>query len=322
MTQTEAMPQVSVVITVRNAEKFISATLASILQERNVPLEIVLIDNGCTDGTINLVRAFNDDRVRVIKGPCKGIAHALNVAYAEARGEIIMRCDGDDIYPPQRIAQQVEWLAKHSEFGAVCGGFATIDVKGNPLADLGGEEDAQEITEELRDGITRTHIGTFAIRAEAVRAAGCSREYFDCFEDIDFQLRLGETCRVWFVPEIQYQYRLHHTSSIHSTSNTKREFYDFIALEFQKQRRTQGSDDLQRGCPPPVPEVGDKLVMKASEHIQGMLMGSAWAEHRAGRKQQALVKGVRSVIAQPVNLVAWRSLLALAFKPTGNGSDD
>lgn len=321
MIERDAMPLVSVVITVRNAEDFISATLASILQERNVPLEVVLVDNGCTDATIDKVRTFNDQRVRAIKGPGKGIAHALNVAYAAARGEIIMRCDGDDLYPPQRVARQVEWLVGHPEFGAVCGSFSTIDVKGYPIANLECGKDAEEITEELRNGITRTHIGTFAVRAEALRAAGGSREYFDCFEDIDFQLRLGEACRVWYVPDVQYEYRLHQTSVTHTQSNTEREFFDDLALEFQRQRRTQGSDDLQRGCPPTPPQGGDKSGMNTAKHVQGMLMGSAWSQHRAGHKQQALLKGMHSVIVQPSNMVAWRSLLALAVKPAGKGSN-
>jgi glycosyltransferase involved in cell wall biosynthesis len=310
-------PTVSIVITVRNAEAFISETLTSILQEHCVPLEVVLVDNGCTDSTIERVHAFQDKRVRIIKGPGKGIAHALNVAYAAVQGELIMRCDGDDLFLPQRIARQVKWLNEHPEFGAVCGGFSTIDSKGNLLADLNSEENAQEITGALCNGITLTHIGTFAIRTEAVRAAGGSREYFDCLEDIDFQLRLGEVCRVWFEPETEYLYRLHQSSVTHATSNTRREFYDAAALMFQKQRKAQGIDDLQRGCPPPVPEDDGEPGINAAEHVQGMLLARAWAEHRAGHKQQALIQGIRSVIALPTKKIAWHSLLALVLKPAG-----
>lgn len=317
MTETDAKPLVSVVITVRNAEDFISATLASILQERDIPLEVVLIDNGCTDATIERVNAFNDQRVRVIEGPKKGIAHALNVAYAAVRGEIIVRCDGDDLYPPQRLARQTKWLAEHPEFGAVCGGFSTIDAKGNPLADLNHKQEATEITEELCNGVIRTHIGTFAIRAKALQAAGGSREYFNCFEDFDFQLRLGETCRIWFEPEIDYIYRLHQTSSTHSRSDIEREFLQAQAFRFQRQRQTEGSDDLQRGCPPAVPQGTSKSPRDTAQHIQDMLIGSAWSEHQAGNKQQALIKGMRSVMALPTKLEAWRSMLALAVKPAG-----
>jgi glycosyltransferase involved in cell wall biosynthesis len=319
MSEQETAPLVSVIITVRNAEAFISETLASILQEREVSLEVVLVDNGCTDSTIDRAREFNDDRVRIIEGPRKGIAHALNVAYAAARGKVIVRCDGDDLYPPGRLVRQVRWLDEHPEFGAVCGRFTTIDPKGTPLADLSKDE-PEEITEELRNGKLRTHIGTFAIRAEVVKAAGYSREYFDCFEDTDFQLRIGETCRVWFEPEIEYIYRLHQASSSHTTSYTKNHFYTAIAMEFQKQRRATGMDDLQRGYPPAVPDGPKAPFWDAASHMQKMLIAGAWADHQTGRKQQAVIKGLRSVKAWPFGLQGWRNLVFLVIKPAGNGT--
>jgi glycosyltransferase involved in cell wall biosynthesis len=319
MNENSATPLVSIVITVRNAEAYISATLASILQEREVPLEVVLVDNGCTDATVEKALAFEDERIRIIPGPKKGISHALNVAYAAVRGEIIMRCDGDDLFPPTRIKKQVEWLAEHPEFGVICGAFSTIDPKDALLSNLGCDSQAEEITEELKQGETRTHIGTFAIRTEVVKAAGCSREYFDCFEDMDFQLRLGETCRIWYQPEIFYEYRLHPASVTHSKSQKLMEFYDATALEFQRQRRTRGADDLQLGCPPVIPEFDDK-THTLTEHVEKMLTAHSWAEHQAGRKKQALVAGIRLVASQPTNWTTWRNLLVLAVKPAGKAS--
>ena len=311
------MSVVSVIVPMRNAEAFISATLASILQELEVPLEVVVVDDGSTDASLDRVRAIDDERVQVINGPCKGVAAAMNAGLAVARGDIIVRCDADDLYPPQRLALQIDWLIRHSQFGAVCGGFSTIDAKGRLLAKL-TEGDAKEITEELRNGITRTHFCTFAVRAEVLRNVGGVRQYFQTAEDIDLQLRIGELCRVWYVPDIQYHYRLHQTSLTHTQSNVKREFFEFTAREFQKQRRMQGSDDLQRGYPPTPPQDSTK-AMKAAEHVQGMLMGSAWQKHGSGHKLRSLTIGIRSVIAQPSNIVAWRSLLILAIKPAGKG---
>lgn len=312
-------PLVSVVMTVRNVEDYISETLASILQEREVPLEVILVDNGCTDSTIERVLAFNDDRVRILEGPRKGIAHALNVAYAAVRGEIIMRCDGDDLFPPDRIARQSQWLRQNPEFGAVCGAFSTIDPKSKRLADLASDQEARDITDQLCNGITETHIGTFAIRTDVVKAAGGSREYFDCFEDVDFMLRVGETCRVWFAPEIDYLYRLRNSSVVHSTGKTKMIFYDKTAIEFQKQRRTRGQDDLQLGHPPVVPETAD--LYSAEEHRLDMLLAGAWTEHEQGRKGAAIAKGLAAAISQPTNLELWRNLLFLTIKPAGRPVD-
>lgn len=314
-------PLVSIVITVRNAEAFIAETLASLLQEHDVPIEIVLIDNGCTDLTIEKTLAFQDSRIRVIEGPRKGIAHALNVAYANVRGEIVMRCDGDDLFPPNRIKQQVKWLKEHPEFGAVCGRFSSIDPKGKPLIDFLVNRKPEEITQELHTGEIRTHIGTFAIRTDVIRAAGGSREYFNCFEDFDFQLRLSETCRIWFEPELCYIYRIHAASSTHSASNLVREFLQEQAFRFQIQRQAEGLDDLQRGCPPPVPEHTYKSPRDTAQHLQDLLVASAWMEHEAGRKKQALFKGLNAALVLPTDLDGWRNLIVLLIKRSGTQKD-
>ncbi len=317
MTTKDTMPVVSVVVPMRNAEPFISATLASILQERNVPLEVVVVNDCSTDASLERVNAISDNRVRVINGPCRGVAAALNEGLAAARGEIIMRCDADDLYPPQRIARQVKWLVEHPEYGAVCGNYSMINVKGKLVANLECGNEAQEITEELRNSVTRTHFGTFAVRAEVLRTSGGSREYFRTSEDIDLQLRLGELCRIGYVPDIQYRYRLHQKSLTHTQSKVEVEFFESKAREFQRQRQTQGSDDLQRSSPPALPQGGSKSALKAAAHVQEILIGRAWSEHRSGNKPRALLQGVRSVIVQPTNKTAWRSLVALAVKPAG-----
>lgn len=317
----EARVRVSIIVPMHNAEPFISATLTSILREHDIPLEVVVVDDGSTDASLKRVHAIKDRRIRVIQGPCQGIAAAMNAGIAEAQGEIIMRCDADDFYPSYRIPEQVEWLSEHPEFGIVCGGFATVNLKGHTITRFKSRGDAQEITEELRNGITRTHFCSFAVRAEVLRSSGGFRRYFYTAEDIDLQLRLGELCRVWYIPEIQYNYRLHDNSITHTQCNLEREFFESIAREFQKQRLTRGSDDLQRGCPPIPPTGGNKSIKKAAKHTQDLLIGMAWQEHQTGNKSQALATGVRSVVALPSNINAWRSLLALVVKPAGKASD-
>lgn len=313
------MSLVSVVVPMYNAEGYISATLASILQEQDVPLEVVVVNDGSTDTSLERVCAIGDKRVRVVNGSCKGVAAAMNVGLAAARGGIIVRCDADDLYPVKRLAQQVDWLSKHPEFGAVCGSFATINTRGRPIARLDCGKDAEEITEELCNGITRTHLCTFAMRVEVLQAVGGFRQYFHTAEDIDLQLRIGELCRVWYLPDIQYHYRLHGTSLTHTQSNVEREFFESTAREFQRQRNNQGGDDLQRGYPPTSPQ-GSTKTMKFAEHVQGLLIGSAWREHGSGKKLRALIIGMHSVIVQPSNMGAWRGLLTLAVKPSGKDS--
>jgi GT2 family glycosyltransferase len=309
---------VSVIVPLYNADKFVASALDSILQERAIPLEVIVIDDGSTDDSLEQLHQIQDSRLKLLRNPGKGIAAALNTGIAAAQGEILARCDADDLYTPGRLLRQINWLKQHPEFGAICGGYSAIDPKGNTVIQFNCGEQPEEITQELRQGITRTHFCTFAVRTEVLRTIGGCRPYFRTAEDIDLQLRLGDACRVWYAPEMNYHYRLHGSSITHTINSTEREFFDAIARQFQQQRQRNGLDDLQRGNPPAVPQILQKPPLVAADHIQSLLMGRAWGELRQGDRLHALMIGLRSAITSPSKVSAWKSLLALAVKSRGD----
>lgn len=315
MVQTNQTLSVSVIVPVYNTERYIVDALSSILSKQDADLEVIVVNDGSTDGSLNEVQKIADPRVRVVDNLGKGIADALNTGLAAAHGEVIVRCDADDLYPARRISQQVEWLSQNPEFGAVCGGYAAIDPRGTQLVSFDDTPIPEEITAELCAGFARTHLCTYAIRAEVLQALGGFRSYFATGEDIDLQLRLGEVCRVWYQPGVYYYYRLHRTSITHTKSSSEREFFDAVAREFQLQRQTSGQDALQRGKPPVPPMASNSRPLSAAQHIQKFLLWRAWYEHRAGQKWQAVTTGMRSVMTMPSNLSTWKSVLALAMKP-------
>lgn len=308
----------SVIVPMFNAEAFVLKALASIQQEHSISMEIIVVDDGSTDASLKKVQEIHDPRVRVIHLPeQQGIAAALNIGLDAARGEIVMRCDADDLYPPRRIAKQVNWLLKNPEFDAVCGNYKTIDYFGRNVITFRNSPKAEEVTHELRNGITRTHLCTFAIRAQALRELDGFRQYFCTSEDIDLQLRLGDKSRVWYLPDVLYCYRIHNSSITHTQSNLQRLFFEFKAREFQQQRQSRGCDDLQRGCPPVPPQTPADTAKTAAQHLHDLLIGSAWQEHAEGRKLHAIFAGARSLLAQPQNRSTWKSFLALILKPPG-----
>jgi GT2 family glycosyltransferase len=304
----------SVIVPLYNADQFVVPAVRSILQEQSIPLEVIVVDDGSTDLSLQELRQISDSRLKVIENPEKGIASALNAGFMAAQGAIIARCDADDLYTPGRLVWKINWLQEHPEFGAICGGYSAIDPKGNTVIQFDCGKQPEEITQELRRGITRTHFCTFAVRTEVMRAIGGCRPYFRTGEDIDLQFRLGEACRVWYAPEMSYQYRLHGSSITHTIGSTEREFFDAIARQFQQQRQKNGLDDLQRGCPPAAPQASPKPPLTAADHIQDLLMGRAWGEFQRGDRLHALAIGLRSVMTDPRNVSAWKSLLVLAVK--------
>jgi cellulose synthase/poly-beta-1,6-N-acetylglucosamine synthase-like glycosyltransferase len=313
---------ISVIIPVRNARAFIAGAVRSVLGQEGLAdagfsLEVVIVDDGCTDGSGYAAHAAGGDRVRVVPGPCRGIAAAMNAGVAAARGEFLARCDADDLYPPGRLAGQARWLTEHPEFAAVCGRYSTVTARGHLVAELNCGADPQEITGELRDGGTRTHFCTYLVRAQPLRAIGGFRPWFVTAEDIDLQLRLGEAGRVWYEPAPCYVYRLHDGSITHTQAEARRLFYENSARAFLRQRQGAGTDDLERGEPPGVPAEGTSGAMRSSRHVQDLLLSESWRRHRAGHKGRAVAIGIRACLTRPTRLKAWKSLAALVLKRAG-----
>lgn len=306
---------VSVVIPMRNAAAYIRQALDSVLTHPRTPLEVIVVNDGSIDGSDEVVRSIRDGRVRLIDGPGEGnISSTLNAGLAHARGEWFMRCDADDAFEPGRVDWQACWLAGHPQFAAVCGTFCTVDPNGRELAPMNRQAQAEEITAEMRAGHTRTHLGTFAVRMAVARKLGGFRNYFSGVEDVDFQLRVASVGRVWFEPRLCYRYRLHPHSITHREVSARREFLTETARRFAVQRRDRGTDDLERGQPPPIPAESG-AADNVNVQMQQILIGQAWREHRQGRRVKAICTGWRAGRMRPVSLRPWRALVLLCLKP-------
>lgn len=306
--------QVSIVIPMRNAEDYVAQTLNSILSETGVSLEVIVVDDGSTDGSRRVVENVADSRIRVVSGAQQGISAALNVGLRHAIGEIIMRCDADDLYPASRIRSQAQWLVDHPEYGAVCGQFDTIDSLGRSVSRLLRSHAVfEDINDELTNGITRTHLCTFAIRGEFIQSLGGFRTYFETAEDIDFALRLGNVCRVAYLPEVFYFYRLHDTSITHTQKSSRRLFFEQTARDFQLQRVHRGADDLDIGTAPSPPDNTIGISNSANDHVYGMLIGQAWTDIKSGQRIQALCLMSRALRLRPLHWDAWKNFLWLAL---------
>jgi glycosyltransferase involved in cell wall biosynthesis len=306
---------ISVVIPMRNCQRTIREALDSILANRDLDLDVVVVEDGSSDESAARVNEVRDTRLRMVPGPRKGIAAALNAGLAEVRGELFCRCDADDLFFPPRFNWQQQWLGDHPEFGAVAASYVTTDENLQQVAEHVWKPQATEITQELRYGKAATHLGTMMIRMELVRQLGGFRPYFIGTEDVDFILRLGEITRVWYDPRPAYYYRLHAASITHTQAHAQRKFLEQMAREFQKQRLARGNDDLQLDQAPPPPEDLDPTGTQVNARIQDLLIGAAWREHCEGRKLLALKTGFRAAMMKPTSARIWKSVLALAIKP-------
>ena len=115
------MPRVSVILPYRNAAATLDEALRSVLAERAVPIEVLAIDDGSTDGGDALIAAISsrDSRVRPLSTGGLGLVPALSLGIAHARAAFIARMDADDISLPGRFAAQLDAMAHNPRLGAI-----------------------------------------------------------------------------------------------------------------------------------------------------------------------------------------------------------
>lgn len=117
------LPYLTILMPAYNTEPFIGEAIHSVLAQEYQDYELLIIDDGSTDRTLDIIHSCQDDRIRVITQLHQGICVALNRGLAEARGQYIARFDADDICLPGRLSRQVEFLDAHPSY-VICGGNA------------------------------------------------------------------------------------------------------------------------------------------------------------------------------------------------------
>lgn len=141
-------PKISVVMPVFNREHHVALSVKSILLQDFGDFELVIVDDGSTDGTRKVLAEFDDPRIRIIAMPANcGNATARNVGLGAARGEFIATMDSDDVALPERLGRQWQFLKAHPE----------IDILGtNVYKVVSGQSYEQQHAAE--DGIIKARL--------------------------------------------------------------------------------------------------------------------------------------------------------------------
>lgn len=130
MSSTPSEPiQLSLVIPTYNRADLIAQTIESALRQVSPFFEIIVVNDGSTDDTAQVLGRFGD-KLRMITVPNGGVQNARNVGIAAARGDYVALCDSDDLLEPEFVAVTVQWLAQHPEFDALYCNFVTFDEAG------------------------------------------------------------------------------------------------------------------------------------------------------------------------------------------------
>ena len=215
----ERAPQVSVIMPVYNGQRFVCAAVESILSQSFTDFELILVNDGSTDQSSELIHAFRDPRIRIFEGESnRGAAAAKNRGIAESQGALIAFLDCDDLALPERLSEQVRFFNRHPEVGVLGSAMITIDENGEPTGE----------THFAQSGVFETLLFSNALAQSTVMlrrsALGLERfiTEFQPAEDYDLWVRLGCCTRLANLPQSLVRYRIH-SGGISSRQSAKME---------------------------------------------------------------------------------------------------
>lgn len=224
---------VSVIIPARNVEQYIRQTISSVLSQTYATFEIVVVDDGSTDGTAAIIEAIarGDQRVRLIRTEKIGVSAARNLAISHAGGTLIAPLDADDIWHVEKLARQLAVLrAADSRVGLVYCWSSGIDEQGRVI--LPSWNSSQIHGDVLRDIIVSGIAGngsTPLIRREFIDIVGGYDETLSLCEDWKFYTALAGVCDFEVVPEYLTGYRLRAGSASLDVCQMERAIEDVTA---------------------------------------------------------------------------------------------
>jgi hypothetical protein len=211
------MGLISVIIPARNAARFIASALSSVSEQTYRDLEIIVIDDGSSDATPDIVVAASncDTRVRLMRLPHRGVSAARNSGIAAARGDLIATLDADDLWHPRKLEKQAAMLrAAPPSVGVVYCWAAGIDAEGRVILPVWNASQAEGnvLREIVVSGILSNGSTPLMRKAAIERTAGYDETLRLC-EDWKFYTALAGVCDFRVVQECLTGYRLTNESA-------------------------------------------------------------------------------------------------------------
>jgi glycosyltransferase involved in cell wall biosynthesis len=200
----EKNPSLSVVMSVYNADRYLRRTIESILAQTFEDYELIIINDGSTDKSEQVIKGFTDPRIRLISRQNKGIVYSANQGVKEARADFIARHDADDISLPQRFERQMAIIRSDPKLGLIGSNYIIIDTKDKELDRTNVFTHPDDL--KLAMVTCSQHAnGSTIMRKQAIERAGMYKE--GRVEDYDLFTRISRDYKVANVIEPLYKWR-------------------------------------------------------------------------------------------------------------------
>lgn len=256
------VPLVTILLPVYNAERYVAQSLESILRQTFTDFELLVINDGSTDRSEEIIKRFKDSRIRFCSQINKGISATLNYGIALSKGKYIRRHDADDISTPNSLKEQIDFITTHSDVGMVASQQAFMTERGKiaynyrlPRASYFNEKSFRYVTLDdfTYEAASPIIHGTVLYERSLVSKLGGYRSAFFTSEDNDLWTRIMEHKKIAILNSCSYHLRLH-SASYTRTRASSILFYRKLVKDFALERSKVGTDPLMRSEPMPAPE--------------------------------------------------------------------
>ncbi len=223
------MPIISVVVPAYNSQRTILETINSVLEQSFTDFELIVINDGSTDGTLELLSNIKDARFKVYSYPNGGLPVARNRGIVRATGEFVSFIDADDLWTPDKLELQLQALQQNPQAGVAYSWTICMGNNGNSFHPGVSESFQGNVYPKLLVGNFIGSGSNVLLRREAIESVGYFDESLKSCEDWDYWLRLAPKWEFVVVPEPQIIYRL--SSGAMSSKLDVMEKYQTLVLE-------------------------------------------------------------------------------------------
>lgn len=214
-----SIPLISVIMPVYNSEKYLRASIESVLNQSNGDFEFIIVNDGSSDNSKNILDSFSDSRIKSISNICNlGNYPSRNLGFMNAKGKYICVMDSDDISYPDRLEKQVSFLEENKEIGLI--GSSIIQSNGIPLF-------RSSLPEVLKILFLQNnflfHPSLMFRRALMIKHGLLYNESYRFASDYDFIVRAMRYFPVSTIKDVLLMYRVHESQiTVRHSSDQKR----------------------------------------------------------------------------------------------------
>lgn len=323
---TVAAPALSVLLSVKDGERYLAESLDSLLAQSFADFELIAVDDGSRDATPAILAdyAARDPRLRIETRPeNRGLASGLNLALSRARAPVCARADADDLYARDRFEKQMARMAAEPGLGLLSCAFHRIDGEGRRIDTKPATTGDAFMRFQMLFMNPILHPGVM-FRTELARRAGGYDEGYFTAEDSDFWARLAPLTRMDNLPEPLVSYRIHAASMVRtrdeagrnlSLSVPRRLLSAYLGRELD-QEEARAAVELYQGFTIMTPELalaGDRLLREVRRAARGREPAAVRAAFRRQAASGLLRQAWQS--SRPADAAALH-LRALRWRPS------